>query len=127
MNHNRRPMPKQARKAMEKEVKKGQKLMQEEDLPRSDQLSAKEILKKYPKKIQKLEKPILDSNIKNMQIKKKKQVGKHSKRSTPGEVEHRESPPAHIHPEGMRWEKTLVSQNKVKGKILNNKLRKRGS
>ena len=126
MNRNRRSMPNQTRKAVEKEIKKGQKkLAEKEDVPRTDTLTPLQALKKYPKKIQKTEKPVLASTVKKMEVKKKKKTAKHSRRTTPGEVEHRESPPAHIHPEGQRWEKTLVQQSKKQRKVLTSKLQKR--
>lgn len=125
MNRNRRPMPKQTRKQMEKQVKKGQKELAEEDLPRTDTLTPAKALKKYPSKRKKVEKPLMDAVVRQMKIKKKKKSGKHSKRTTPGEVDHRESPPAHVHPESDRWQKTLELQSKTKRKILTAKLQKR--
>lgn len=125
MNQNRHPMPKKLKKAIDKEVKKGQKKLSEtEDLPRTDTLTPKEALKKYPDKRKKVEKPLMDSVVKEMGIKKKKKEHKHSKRTTPGEVDHRESPPAHIHPEGKRWKNTVDTQNQNKRKSLTAKLQK---
>ncbi|NGX26355.1 MAG: hypothetical protein K940chlam6_00273 [Chlamydiae bacterium] len=126
MNRNRRPMPNKKRKALEKEIKKGQKKLSEiEDLPRTDTLTPRDALKKYPAKRQKMEKPLMDSVTKKMGIKKKKKETKHSKRTTPGDVAHRESPPAHAHTENERWQKTLEVQSKTKRKILTSKLQKR--
>ena len=124
MNQNRRPIDKQTRKKMEKQVKKGQKELSSEELPRTDELTPEEALSKYPKKRQKAEKPLMDSTVKGMEIKKKKKQAKHSKRTTPGEVDHRESPPAAQHKEGQRWEKTLTKQNQGKRKALTSKLQK---
>jgi len=120
-------MDKQTRKKMEKQIKKGQKELSSEEFPRTDELTPEEALSRYPKKRKKVEKPLMDSTVKNMEIKKKKQHTKHSKRTTPGEVEHRETPPAHEHREGQRWEKTLVKQNKAKRKAITSKLQKRQS
>lgn len=125
MNRNRRPLDKKNRKDVEKQVKKGQEELSEEELLRSDQLSPEEALAKYPKKRQKVEKPLMDSTVKGMEIKKKKKQAKHSKRTTPGEVNHRESPPAYEHREGARWEKTLAKQNQGKRKSVTSKLQKR--
>ena len=50
---------------------------------------------------------------------------KHYKKNTHGEVDHRETPPAHIHPENERWQKTLEMQSKGKRKSLTSKLQKR--
>lgn len=127
MNRNRRPMAKQNRKASQKEVKKGQKnLAQKEELPRTDTLTPKKALKKYPSKIKKIEKPLMDSVVNSMKNKKAKKESKHhSKRTTPGEVDHRDSPPAHIHTENERWKETLAKQNKFDRKILTQKLQRR--
>lgn len=125
MNKNRRPMPKQMRKALKKEVKKGQKkLGEKEESPTTNSLTPSKMLKKYPKNTQKTERPIVDSLLKEIAIKKKKKSFHHSKRTTPGEVDHRESPPSHIHKEGGVWEKTLVKQNKLQRKIFTSKLQK---
>jgi|GEM_PF-3471442 len=125
MNKNRRPLAKQTRKALEKEVKKGQKeLSKAEDLPRTDTLTPEKALEKYPDKRKKIEKPLMDSVKKQMAIKKKKKTAKHSKRTSPGEVDSREATPAHDHTENERWKKTVNMQNKVKGKILDAKLQK---
>lgn len=121
MNRNRRPMPKKMRKEMEKEVKKGQKALSSEEELRSNELTSDAMLKQYPK----AKKSLVDAAIKGMEVKKKKKSGKHSKRTTPGEVDHRETPPAHIHPENERWQKTLEMQSKGKRKSLTSKLQKR--
>lgn len=128
MNKNRKPLDKTSRKKMEKEVKKGQEKLGKEELPRTDTLTPKKALDQYPAKRQKVEKPLLDSTKKSMQIKKKKLHGKkESKRTTPGEVPHRESPPKHIHEESDVWNKTLNKQNKAKRTALTKKLEKRDS
>ncbi|MDN3506776.1 MAG: hypothetical protein P0S96_06065 [Simkaniaceae bacterium] len=120
MNKNRRPLAKKTRKALEKEIKKGQKeLSKTEDLPRTDTLTTEKALEKYPAK-----KPLVDSVKRKMAAEKKKKASKHSKRTSPGEVDHRESSPAHPHTENERWKKTVDMQNKVKGKILDSKLQK---
>jgi hypothetical protein len=125
MNKNRRPLAKQTRKKLEKEIKKGQKKLSEpEELPRTDTLTPKEALKKYPAKQKKVEKPLMDAVKKKMVIDKKKKTAKRSKRTTPGDVDHREAAPAHVHTENEWWKKTVDMQNKVKGKILNAKLQK---
>jgi hypothetical protein len=127
MNRNRRPLPKQTRKGMEKEIKKGQKLLKEEEPARTDSLTPEKALKKYPPKRQKVEKPLMDAVVKKMEIKKKKSPMHESKRTTPGDVPHRETPPAWEHREGERWEKTLTQQNKNSRKKLTSQLQKRSS
>lgn len=110
---------------MKKEIKKAE--LKAEELPRTDSLTPKKALEKYPTKRQKVEKPLMDSTVKGMQAKKAKSKSKHSKRTTPGEVDHRESSPASIHPESTRWKKTVDMQNKGRGRALDAKLRKRQS
>ena len=120
MNRNRRPMPGKTRKKMEKEVRTAQKeLPISEELARSDETSADEQIKRYPK----VNKTLIDNATSGMKVKKKKKEHKRSKRTSPGEEnEVRESPPAHIHPEGVRWQKTLDLQNKDRRKKLTKKL-----
>lgn len=125
MNRNRRSLPKQMRKAMEKNIKEGQDELSEERLLRTDELTPKKALKRYPQKRQKVEKPLMDATVKRMEIKKTKKTTKQSKRTSTEEVDHHESPPAYEHREGERWEKTLVQQNQMKRKILTNKMQKR--
>ena len=125
MNRNRRPLPGKARKALEKEIKKGQKeLLNPEETSRTDILTPNEALKKYSKRKKNMEKPLMEAVTKEMRVKKKKAVRKSSKRTTPGNVKHRESSPAHVHPEGERWQKTLDKQNKTKRNVLTAKLQK---
>lgn len=126
MSHNRHPLDKKTRKAMEKQVKKGQNDLFEE-APLQDELNLEETLAKYRQKQQKTQKSLVDATVKGMEIKKKKKQTKHSKRTTPGEVDHRESPPAAEHREGARWKKTLVKQNQMKRQALASKLKKRES
>lgn len=57
---------------------------------------------------------------------KKRGVKKISKRTTPGKVI-AESPPAHIHSEGVRWKKTIKKQILTKNKIFRRKATKRVS
>lgn len=120
-------MSKETRKEMHKEIKKGQKELTEEELLRTDVLTPKKALDRYPPKRQKVEKPLMEATVKGMEIKKKKKETKHSKRTSPGEVEHRESSPAYEHREGKRWEKTLAKQNTGKRKAVTAKLQKRQS
>lgn len=120
MNRNRRPIPAKDRKKMEKEVLKGQKkLASKKTGPRSDETTAEVEVKKYPK----VKKALIEKTKSAIQAKKKDAAHKTSKRTTPGpENEVRESPPAHIHPEGERWQKTLGLQNKTNRKKLTAKL-----
>jgi hypothetical protein len=75
----------------------------------SDELTVKEMLKKYPKKAAKKKEALLKAMQKG--IKKKKSLSASSKRTTPGSnISTTESSPAHVHREGARWLKTLTKQ-----------------
>lgn len=82
----------------------------------SDQIKPADILNKYPKKIRMKDKSLLDTELKGMAIKKKKEspYHKHSKRTTPGTVEGRNSTPAHVKPESTRWVNNLNKQSRAK-------------
>ena len=96
-----------------------------EKLPNPGSLTAKDLLKKQPKKLAKKEQEELNGSMKRMEIKKTKEHSPHSKRTTPGQVDERPSPPASIHPEGRRWQKTLTLQSKIQRKSLDKKLSKK--
>lgn len=82
------------------------------------------ILEKFPKIPAKKGKEQLDSSMKGIKAKKKKLHSKHSKRTTPGEVEADITPYAHIHPEGKKIITGREKQSAVKAKSLNKKLSK---
>jgi hypothetical protein len=82
----------------------------------SDEMTAKELLKKYPKKEAKKKEELLKSLERRISIKKKSSHKIVSKRTTPGLISS-ESPPAHIHAEGKRWIKTLIKQNQTQRAI----------
>lgn len=112
---------------MDKEIKKAQKgFTPEEELPKSDTLTAEKMLKKYPKKTVKTERALLKSLKKNVEIQEKKLKTPHGhKRTTPGSVEGQPGAPAFPKVEGTRWNKTLNLQSKTKGKALVRKLSKK--
>ncbi|MBS0620048.1 MAG: hypothetical protein JSS61_01130 [Verrucomicrobia bacterium] len=81
-----------------------------------DQLTAKEMAKKFPKK------PASKAKLaKALAAKKKKGT---SKRTTPGTVPS-DSTPASIHAEGKRWIKTVVKQNVNQSKSLSRQMAKK--
>lgn len=123
MNHNRRPLTSRTRKKMEKEVRKGQELLTTPRPPTSDEITALQLLKKYPKKTQKKELGVLRNFQKETTPKKRKKIP--SKRTTPGEVMTRDSSPKIVHLEEARWEKTVNMQNVIRSKGLKAKLLKR--
>lgn len=126
MTRARHQMNNAIRKKMDKEVKKGEKnFTQTEALPDSNTLTTDQMLKKYPKKIEKSEKSLLASLKKNVEIKHAKAKSSHSKRTTPGTVEGQPGAPAFTKQEGAHWKKTLKLQNKVQSKALTHKLNKK--
>jgi hypothetical protein len=71
-----------------------------------------------------VDKALINSTVKGMEIKKKKATAKHAKRTTPGEVQSREAQPAHAHTESTVWQKTIIKQNKNRRIALTKKLEK---
>lgn len=113
MNRNKRPIPNQLQKKMAKEIRVAQgRYPISETHQYSDELTTKEMLKKYPKKEAQKKAEIVSSSEKEVAIKKQHNIS--AKRTTPGLVPARESAPAHVHPEGKRWIKTLIKQNQTK-------------
>jgi hypothetical protein len=86
-----------------------------------DEQTAKEMLKKFPRKEAQKKEELLKVTKKLISIKKKKHHKMVDKRTTPGMV-NAESPPAHIHPEGKRWIKTLIKQNLAQRVIQDHKV-----
>jgi hypothetical protein len=108
----KRPMTKRLQKKMAKEVRNAQgRYPVVETRQKSDELTPKEMLKKYPQESARRKEAIVKSMAKEISIKKKAQNKNIGKRTTPGLVSSRDAPPAHIHAEGKRWIKTLVKQN----------------
>lgn len=78
------------------------------------------LIVKYPKKIERKRKELIESFKKHIRIKKARNNTKNSKRTTPGiGITTTEAQPAHTHVEGIRWIKTTIKQNLTKQKILN--------
>lgn len=126
MNRGKHAMPKNIRKKVQKTVRKD--LQSGEDTPVKP-LERKfpkpeEMLATQPKKRAKIEKSHLLSMEKSMERKKAKKQKKISKRTDPKDAIVG-SVPAHVHPEGKRWMKTLVKQNKVASKRIVRKINKR--
>lgn len=125
MNRSKHSLTSKLSKKIKKEVRNAQvEYARPEERAYSDQLTAKEMLKKYPKKTVKKEKSLLESMQKRVKAKKQTPKRTSSKRTTPGEVPST-STPAFAHKEGARWVKTLTSQNKVQRKSLFKKLSKK--
>ncbi|HSX12128.1 MAG TPA: hypothetical protein VLF61_01395 [Rhabdochlamydiaceae bacterium] len=129
MNKNRQPLDASVRKKVNKNVYTGQSAFAKRQPPlTSDQLTPNDLLKKYPPKLRQADKRLLDSELKNMKIKKKVDTVSyhtHSKRTTPGQVEGRDAAPAHVHKESTRWNKNLKLQNVARNKSLTKRLSKK--
>ncbi len=126
MNRSKGSLTSRLAKKMKKEVHNSQKeYLKPEDRLYSDQLTTQEMLKKFPKKLAKKTKSLIDSMQKRVKLKKKLREGARSRRTTPGQEEGQQAAPAYVNKEGARWIKTLTSQNKVKQKSLRKKLSKK--
>jgi hypothetical protein len=122
MNRSKRSISHKFQKKMTKEIRVAQgRYPLRETRQYSDELTAKEMLKKYPKKEAAKKEEILKSSEKEISIKKKIQHKNIARRTTPGLVPARESAPAHVHPEGNRWIKTLIKQNQTQRAIQSHK------
>lgn len=110
MNRSKRPMPAKLRKQMSKEVHLAtSSYPAPEDRQYEDELTAKEMLKKFPKKPDKKKAALLQSIEKAIAAKLKKPTKGISKRTSPG-LPPRDSSPAYPHREGKRWIKNLTKQ-----------------
>ncbi len=114
MNRTKRPVTSRLAKKMKKEVRNASTRV--EDRAYADQLTSKEMLKKFPKK----------TAAKKKAPAATKTAGKKgvSKRTTPGSVPST-STPAYAKKEGGRWAKTLTKQSQIQRKSLQKKLSKK--
>jgi hypothetical protein len=118
MNKSKRPMTNRLRKKMAKEIRLAQPAFyQPEPRQYSNELTPQELLKKYPKKLAKKQKELLNSATKSIALKKKKHK-KLSKRTNPGDVPGKISSPGIVHKEGRHWIKTLTKQSIQQRKVL---------
>ena len=124
MNKTKRALSQQLNKKMHKELKAAQKPLSKQIREYSDTLTQEALLKKYPKKIAKGAKGVLKGYEKRASANASKKLKKHSKRTNCGKVDEH-STPAHVHPEGVRWIKTINLQNRLQQKGLQKKLSKR--
>jgi hypothetical protein len=120
MYKGKRPLPHRLAKALDKEIDKAGKAevhtSLDAPLPPPRRLQP-------PKKVSQADR----RRVMEM-IREEEKAGKHgfkkvSKRTTAATVDAK-SPPAHIHPEGKRWIKNLVKQNRAQNKIDNKKFAK---
>lgn len=124
MNKAKRSVSQKINKKMHKEIKSAQKPLAQELREYSDTLTPQAILKKYPKKTIKTEKGMLEGFKVRWTAKQSKKQTKRSKRTNCSTVDEK-SPPAHIHPEGLRWIKNLRNQNTVQRTRLTKHMAKR--
>jgi len=125
MNRSKRPITNRLQKKMSKAIRSGQSdTPSPETLRYSDELTAKEMLKKYPKKTIEKNKELLAAIQKKVSAKKAKSSKATSKRTTPGTVPS-DSAPASVHREGRRWIKTLTQQTLAQRAIEDHRGRKK--
>ncbi|MBI3236327.1 MAG: hypothetical protein HYZ48_01255 [Chlamydiales bacterium] len=121
------PLDTKLSKKIKKEVRKSQK---EYAVPSSnayeDALTEKEMSKKFPRKGLEKKADLLEKIKKGIQRKKVKSKKNLSKRTTPG-APLSDSAPAFTHKEGVRWIKTLTTQNKMKRKGMQKRMTKKGN
>lgn len=125
MNHGKKPMtPKQAKKK-DKETKNVSQAIQAESVNKESTHQWK-ILEKFPKKIAEKDAAEVNGAAKRVEIKKKKLHSKHSKRTTPGEVEMDIPPYVHHQrePESKKNLTNIENQTLAKGRRLAAKLSK---
>ncbi len=91
---------------------------------RSEPTHTWKILAKFPKRIATKDKAEVEGTKKRSEIKRKKLHSKHSKRTTPGQVELDITPYTHHHPEGKKMIKTIEKQSVAKGRRLVKKINK---
>jgi hypothetical protein len=121
MNRSKRMMSNKLRKKMGKEIRLAQaRYPAPESLQYSDELTAKEMLKKYPKRVAKKIEATVKGTEKRIEIKKLKHQKMSSKRTAPGGVP-ADSSPSNAHKEGRRWIKTLIKQNLTQRAIQTHK------
>lgn len=134
MNHNRKPLTSRTRKKLAKEVRVAQSEYAKKELPpQSNELKVDQVIQRYPKKLAKTDKSIVESMKKNFEVKKKKSVKHHSKgasvgrskRTTPGQLMGQDAAPAHVHTENERWQHQTVVQSVNRGQALKRKLSKK--
>jgi membrane-bound ClpP family serine protease len=113
-------MPIRTKKKMDKQVKKDiqSASLEASSVPTFDNTSIGSLLSRLPSVKKKKEVAVLKSFEKSFNVKKRKTLGKQSKRTNTGLMD-TESPPHHVHTEGERWRKVTNKQVKANNKIFN--------
>ncbi len=127
MNKPKYQVTNRARKKMNKEIRSS--TLQPTPEPKSNAIKGKNLLSRYPKKIQKKEERSLKSFKKNLNIKKKKSHTRQSKRTSPGSpgTDQRDAAPHIAHVEGKRWMQTTETKIQANNKVgRRHSLKKKG-
>jgi hypothetical protein len=124
MNKSKQPMPARTRKKINKELRAAAGLP--DSALQVDRNTPRTLLSRLPAKERKKEEASLKAFQKNLEMKKAKQKGPHSKRTNTGMVDV-QSPPHVAQMEGKRWIKTLGKQTQAKRKIMTRQMVKKGS
>lgn len=117
-------MPARTRKKINKELRAAAGLP--DSALQVDRNTPRTLLSRLPAKERKKEEASLKAFQKNLEMKKAKQKGPHSKRTNTGMVDV-QSPPHVAQMEGKRWIKTLGKQTQAKRKIMTRQMVKKGS
>lgn len=112
MNRSKRPIATKLRKKMNKTIRDA-KIGQPSPkaLKQRDELTAKEMLIKFPKKEDKKKAGLIKAMKRKMSTAKTKPKKNASKRTTPGSQHVDDMAPSHTLREGKRWLKTVIKQN----------------
>lgn len=126
VNKAKPPLPLRTMKKMNKEVRKSNATVYVTKPVKSDQLTPKKVLSKYPAKIAAKNSQQLRSMEKNEKISKNKLKSPYnqSKRTSPNEMIDRTSAPRSTHSEGKRWLQTGESQILANNKVFRRKTAK---
>lgn len=122
MNRGKKPMTAKNKKSQKKESTRVSEAVPAEAVTEK---GTWKILSKFPPKPAVKAKEQVDSMKKGVASKKKKQCSKHSKRSTPGQVEEDITPYAHRHPENKKVTQNLQKQNVQQSRRVTKKLSKK--
>ena len=123
MNRREEPINARAKKKMKKIVRIAVET-EEAPLPRNfrgQNPAAK------PKKQTSQESSRVNALKKSLSIKMKKGLPGHKKRSSPGDVPGKPSPPSYPHKEGKRWLQTVEKQNLARAKQMTKRMAKKRS
>jgi hypothetical protein len=126
MNRGKKTMTVKNKKKQTKEVLHSSNAVQAEELTKQEKgPSTWKILAKFPPKVATKGKEQLTSFQKGMKVKKKTHASKHSKRSTPGQVEEDTTPYKHIKREDKKDRQNIQKQIVTQTRRVTKKLSKK--